>query len=239
MFVYLLKSLVLILTLSFTANAQAVIWKSLFVAGDDSIENFDNGREDLSLMLSKLGTLEQIHLSTSKKYVSPDRGVHAATSQNIVAAFKQMTVKQDEGCLVHMTSHGAKAQGFYLKLSGILAPADFSKLVNQACGTAPTVILISACYSGQFITDDLKGPNRVIMTAARPDRPSFGCSADTEYTYWDHCLLDEVPKSKTWIELQKNVSACISTKEQAMGVRPSEPQAYFGTNAMNWELLKN
>lgn len=226
--------------LSLASVSQGTSWKGLFVAGDHSIENFDNGREDLTNLFTKLGDLESIQLSSSKKYVSVQKGVASATYENIAKSFGQMKVslKANDGCFIHMTSHGAKAQGFYLALSGILDPATFSSLVNQACGSAPTVILISACYSGQFITEDLKGPNRVIMTAARPDRPSFGCSPDTEYTYWDGCLLEEVPRSQTWVELYKNVNSCIAEKEAKLNVRPSEPQAFFGENTMTWEIMK-
>lgn len=226
--------------LALASVSQATSWKGLFVAGDHSIENFDNGREDLTNLFTKLGDLESIQLSSSKKYISVQKDVYSATYENIVKSFDLMKskLKATDGCFIHMTSHGAKGQGFYLALSGILDPDTFSTLVNQVCGSAPTVVLISACYSGQFITEDLKGPNRVILTAARADRPSFGCSPDTEYTYWDGCLLEEVPKSQTWVELYKNVNSCIAAKEAKLNVRPSEPQAFFGENTKNWEILK-
>lgn len=83
----------------------------------------------------------------------------------------------------------------------------------------------------------MKGPNRVILTAARADRPSFGCSADTEYTFWDECLLENVPKSNTWPEAYANTNACITKKEKELGAQPSEPQAFFGENTKNWEVM--
>ena len=226
-----------ILLFTFSQAAHAVSWKGIFIAGDDSIENFDAGREDLTQAFSRQGDLvSTAQLSSTRKYIG-SRGVLAATAENIVGAFSNLNVKAGEGCLIHMTSHGAKGKGFYLSLAGILPPQSFSALVNKACGDAPTVILVSACYSGQFITDDLKGPNRIILTAARPDRPSFGCSSDTKYTYWDACLLSEIPNSPTWADLNKNVQACIATKESALGAQPSEPQSFFGANAKDWALL--
>ena len=52
------------------------------------------------------------------------------------------------------------------------------------CQARPTVVVISACYSGIFV-DGLAAPNRMIMTAARRDRSSFGCSEDATYPYFD------------------------------------------------------
>lgn len=83
----------------------------------------------------------------------------------------------------------------------------------------------------------MKGANRIVLTAARADRPSFGCSADTEYTYWDGCMLQELPNSNTWVDLYKNVNSCITKKEALIGVQPSEPQAYFGENTKDWTIL--
>lgn len=231
-------SLVLFVSLVATASvSHAITWKGIFIAGDDSIENFDNGREDLTKQFSQMGTLTSSQLSSSDDYIKND--VLEANAENLISTFEKMSLKSGEGCLIHMTSHGAKGQGFYLSKAGpgILPPDVFADLVDVACGQEPTVILVSACYSGQFITEKLKGPNRVILTAARSDRPSFGCSEDTEYTYWDGCMLQELPNSKTWVDLYSNVNSCISEKESAMGFDPSEPQAFFGENTKAWTIL--
>lgn len=234
-----MQKLVFALFLLIGSLSSALTWQSVFIAGDNSINNFDNGREDLSALFSKLGKLEQTHFSSSQSYISQANKVWPATVPNLSNFFlNSPAVKQDEGCFIHMTSHGAKNKGFYLALSGILNPRDFAMLVNKRCGKAPTVILVSACYSGQFITDDLKGPNRIIMTAAIADRPSFGCSADTRYTYWDACLLDVVPQSKTWTEVYDRVRTCISRKESQLGAPSSMPQAFFGSNTSSWGLFR-
>lgn len=231
---YVLSSLIILFTASVS---QALTWKGIFIAGDDSIENFDNGREDLTAQFSKMGTLQSLQLSSSNKYISVEKNVYEANANNLVGAFRQLGSISAEACLIHMTSHGAQGKGFYLSRAGILSPAYFEQLVNKACGNLPTVVLVSACYSGQFITEKLKGPNRVILTAARADRPSFGCSADTEYTYWDHCLLNELPRSEKWTDLYANVQACISEKESVLHAKPSGPQAFFGVNTKDWKIL--
>ena len=218
------------------ASAHANVWKSVFVAGDDSIPNFDNGREDLAAMFSAIGTVEANHFTSAPSIATG--GVKLATHKNLGDTFSKLNVQADQGCLVHMTSHGIKNGGFYLSRSQPLLPAQFAQMVNAACGDQPTVIMVSACYSGQFITDELKGDNRIILTAAIADRPSFGCPTDTEYTYWDECLLEGVPVSKNWNEVYTNTTACVQKKEAAIGARPSLPQAFFGKNTNGWVILE-
>ena len=53
-------------------------------------------------------------------------------------------------------------------------PDNWSHIVNNACGSKPSVIVMSSCFSGQFVPA-LAGDNRMVITAARPDRTSFGC----------------------------------------------------------------
>ena len=89
--------------------------------------------------------------------------------------------------------------------------------------------MVSACYSGQFI-QPLRADNRIIMTAASAQRPSFGCSEAQEYTFWDGCVIDHFERSSTWENLYTNVKQCIAQKEQQLGYPASQPQAYFGKN---------
>lgn len=220
-------------------SAFSIEWKSIFISGDDSIPNFDNGRKDLSDLLAPLGAYKenQVHLTSDTKEVTTE--VELATADKFFAAFGKMKVDpKTDGCLIFMTSHGAKNAGFYLKQAGMLPPQTFGQIVQATCGDAPTVILVSACYSGQFITAGLEGDNRVILTAARADRSSFGCSADTKYTYWDECLLENVDGSSTWKELHENLKTCISKKEEVLTeFQPSFPQAYFGKNVTELPIL--
>ncbi len=70
--------------------------------------------------------------------------------------------------------------------------------------------------------------NRIILTAARADRPSFGCQADRVYTVFDSCLLAALPRAPTWRAVFNNTTACVSRREKELAVLPSLPQASFG-----------
>ena len=88
-------------------------------------------------------------------------------------------------------------------------------MVNQACGVRPTVVFVSACFSGVFVPA-LTGPNRMVMTAARPDRSSFGCREEDQYTFFDDCVLKAMPTAGTFALLADAVKACVTKKETAM-----------------------
>ena len=71
-------------------------------------------------------------------------------------------------------------------------------------------------------------PNRIILTAARDDRPSFGCQVHRTYNFFDECLLGVLPGSVTWRAAFGGAKGCVRQMERALKARPSEPQAYFG-----------
>ena len=106
-----------------TANAEANTWKSIFVSGDDSIANFDKGRVDLAARLGQIGTVQAIHHSAAPILTRRGSPIRLATIRNIGDSFSKLDVKADEGCFVHMTSHGIKNGGFYLARDQAFLPS--------------------------------------------------------------------------------------------------------------------
>jgi hypothetical protein len=90
------------------------------------------------------------------------------------------------------------------------------------------IIVISACYAGAFIAP-LKDANTVLITAAAADKTSFGCADDRDLTYFGEAFYrDALPRAKNLQEAFALTRSAIATREQAEGVTPSDPQAYFG-----------
>ena len=52
------------------------------------------------------------------------------------------------------------------------------------------VVLISACYSGGFISS-VKDDRTLVITAARADRRSFGCDDENEFTQFGRAYFSE------------------------------------------------
>ena len=228
----------LTLALMLPVSAHAA-WHAIMVSGDDSIRNFDNSRAALGdlFTVKGLAAKNQHHLN-SQFSLEAKPPADQATLQALALSFAQLNIRpKQDACLFYVSSHGKKGDGVYMKRShdGQLTPAQLNTALNWTCGTAPTVVMVSACYSGQFI-QPLRADNRIILTAASAERPSFGCSEAQEYTFWDGCVIDNFEQSSTWENLYHNVQQCITRKEQQLGYPASEPQAFFGKNMRGLKL---
>ena len=101
-------------------------------------------------------------------------------------------------------------------------------MINNSCGDKPAVIVMSACYSGQFVPV-LARDSRIVITAARPDRTSFGCGELDQLTYFDDCFLRAMPKAEDFAGLGGLVQQCVTFREKQMKAEPpSEPQVSVG-----------
>ncbi|HET9161636.1 MAG TPA: C13 family peptidase [Caulobacteraceae bacterium] len=209
-------------------------WAAIVVAGDNhaagggQTEVFDNGRRDLSKALTDAGFSSQNILQFSiqaDKYADP-KPISARPFRNVVEQFQSLTQRARGGCLIYFTSHGSP-QGIVVG-DGLLPPSQLATVIDDACGKRPTVAVISACFSGIFVPD-LEWPNRMVMTAARPDRTSFGCGATDRYTYFDDCFLQSLKASNNLQDLSAKVPVCVSEREKVEHASPpSEPQVSIG-----------
>lgn len=195
-------------------------WAAVLVAGDDSVVAFDNGVNALAAQLQARGVGSAV-LTTSGG---------GATHAGIDASLGAVSSYGSTGCFFYVTSHGTEAG---VQLSGdaepLLTPDELTDMLRRGCGKRPTYVVISACHSGTFLTDAMRGPFTAVITAARTDRSSFGCSDDTEYTYFDGCFLEHFPQAVDWTGLYNAVSACVSDLEAQTGMSPpSEPQFHLG-----------
>lgn len=204
-------------------------WQVVLVAGDRAQPVFDNATRTLGDWLVAKGVpAGNIHRFTaSLRELAPGSG--RAVKSQLLDSIATLPARSGDRCLVFVTSHGTRDEGVYLAAANeTLAPAELANALAQGCGHVPTVTIISACYSGIFETPVMEKPNRIILTAARADRSSFGCQADRTYTFFDECLLGALPKAATWHAVYDQTSVCVRQMEQKLNETPSEPQAYFG-----------
>jgi hypothetical protein len=210
-----------------TQGVPNLTWKAALMTGDDSIDAFDNARKTLKSEFLQMGVLPGNIKELSMNPVERKRGSLPSSTVNLAEALQDLSVGEQDACLIHMTSHGSP-QGFYLRNAPPMTPETLNRVLDRACGERPTVVLVSACYSGVFATPSMQKKNRIILTAARQDRTSFGCSAENQYTYWDSCLIDSLPTAESWKSLYGTIQRCVQTKESQGHFKPSLPQAYFG-----------
>jgi hypothetical protein len=207
-------------------------WHAVLVAGDDNSPAFSNGVESLREKLAALGVKNISVLSAD-----PERpaGELRASSSNVRGALRGLG--GGDACLAFVTSHGSE-QGFFLRADRrFVEPPQLEQALDASCGSLPTVVVISACHSGTFMTNALRRPNRIVVVAAARDRTSFGCGAADLYTYYDQCFLDQFDQATTWRDLATSTRGCVEGLERSMGIKAgSKPQEFFGASVSGLHL---
>jgi hypothetical protein len=213
-----------------TAAAEpAPGWQAVLVAADNAQPVFDNGVEAIARQLAARGVpAGNIHrLSASAE--PRDAGVEPSSAERLLGGIAGLPLRRGERCLVFITSHGKQDAGVWLARDrDYLQPDALARALSGACARMPTVVVVSACFSGIFAAAPMRAPNRIILTAARRDRPSFGCQTDRTYTFFDECLIEALPRATTWRGAFSDTVACVGRMERRLKALPSEPQAYFG-----------
>lgn len=156
-----------------------------------------------------------------------------ATNLDAIIAGLAKKMQAEDIIMLYMTSHGSIEEGLAIALDGnlrfdrvdgprIRAALDASAIKNR-------VVILSACYSGSMM-DALKTEHSLIITAAAPDRPSFGCADDAELTYFADALFKHaLPREPDLVKAFTIAEAHIHEREMAEGIEEaSRPQIHVG-----------
>ncbi|HEY3814088.1 MAG TPA: C13 family peptidase [Caulobacteraceae bacterium] len=215
-------------------------WAAVVIAGDwrghdgGETQAFENTRRDVSAALVNAGFDPQNVLQYSLRPRKPgDDPKVFVTPHDVVMGFDALGKKATAGCLFYVSSHGSP-DGAVFGPTAMLDPRTLKVILDGVCGERPTVVVVSACFSGVFVPV-IAAPNRMVMTAARDDRSSFGCSDKDRYPYFDACILESFPTSPDFLVLSKKTKACVTRKETEQKAEPpSEPQTSIGGQAKLW-----
>lgn len=108
-----------------------------------------------------------------------------------IAGIGQQRDRNEDVLFLFLTSHGSADHRLAVRLHPMpfndLDPEALAEMLRDS-GIRWRVIVVSACYSGGFI-EPLRDPQSIVITAARDDRTSFGCSDDAEFTYFGRALF--------------------------------------------------
>jgi hypothetical protein len=111
------------------------------------------------------------------------------------------------------------------------------------------VIIVSACFSGNFIPPFIKDPGATVLTAAAADKTSFGCEPSRDWTFFGDALFnhalrggqglneayrDALKLISAWEEdvHQQWVNMPLSQKKNTPEPAPSNPQDNLGDNVI-------
>lgn len=140
---------------------------------------------------------------------------------------------EEDVLVLFLTSHGSETHRFSLELWPMqfkeLDPVKLRSLLDES-GIKHRVVVVSACYSGGFI-NALKSDDTLVITAAAPDRNSFGCNNENDWTYFGRAYFDEaLRKTFSFTEAFELAKPVIAEREQKENFKPSNPQMSVGKN---------
>lgn len=157
-----------------------------------------------------------------------------ATYDNLYQSLQRIGAVMDRDedlLLLFITTHGTEQHTLHVQVSedeyDDISPQDLRSALDDA-GIRNRIIVLSACYSGGFITA-LKSPDSLIMTAARADRPSFGCGNTANATYFGQAwLIDGLNQSVDFEHAFAEAVSAIAVREHDLDEPPSQPQLWRG-----------
>lgn len=139
--------------------------------------------------------------------------------------------RERDALILFISSHGSQEPAISVS-NGMLPLNDLTgkdlKAALEEARIRWRVIIISACHAGAFIPY-LNDDHTIVITAAAPDRTSFGCSNDRDLTYFGEAFIrDALPASPTLRAAFEQARASIAVREKVEGQTPSMPTAFFG-----------
>jgi hypothetical protein len=143
---------------------------------------------------------------------------------------KAMNVDEDV-LFLYITAHGDPDQRLSASQPPLalasLTPTALARMLQDA-GIKWRVIVVSACYAGGFI-EPLRDANTIVITAAAPDRTSFGCEAGRNFTYFGEAYFrDALARTRSFVEAFEISRRAIREREKAERLEPSLPQIWAG-----------
>lgn len=143
--------------------------------------------------------------------------------------FAQRMDVEEDILFLYLTSHGSKEHTLNVNLIGVplhdLSAKALEEILQES-GIKWRVIVISACYSGGFI-EHLKNDYTMVITSAKADRTSFGCSDDAEMTFFGRAFFQKsLDQSSSFSNAFVKAKELVTVWEEEKDFYHSEPQIY-------------
>jgi len=154
----------------------------------------------------------------------------------VLARIAELMDPKEDVLVLYTTSHGAPLgivyndgnQGY-----GAISPARLWNLFGTL-GIEKRLVIISACYSGVFVPM-LATEDSVVITAASSERTSFGCQADSDWTFFGDALINHALRKPQPLAAADDEAKRLIVAWEAKGrLTPSDPQISIGAKASTW-----
>jgi hypothetical protein len=199
---------------------------------------FENEAASAAEILTRRYSAAGRTLVLATNYTAAGRGLPAATPEHLIAGFGKIAGlmnKEEDLFVLFMTSHGGPNAGMSLRdrerMDYTLSPSNLRSALDKA-GIKKRVLILAACYSGQFVPVFRNDPNTIVITAASKDQPSFGCQPERDWTYFGDAFFNRALRAGGGlVPAFQRARKQIAQWESADGSEPSDPQLYVGAEA--------
>ncbi len=172
-----------------------------------------------------------VHLVNNPKSVDSSPIASVTSLRASLERVAEVMDRNEDILFLFLTSHGSETHRFSLDFWPLqfheLGPSKLRALLDES-GIRNRVVVVSACFAGGFI-NTLKDENTLVIAAAAPDKNSFGCSNEAEWTYFGKAYFDEaLRETYSFVEAFEIAKAVIAEREKNEGYKPSDPQMALG-----------
>ncbi|MEI7949427.1 MAG: C13 family peptidase [Gammaproteobacteria bacterium] len=208
-------------------------WHVVLAAVGNEQNVFDNFVSDFAQVLkghSDIASFTELHASADKRWL-------ASGLQGLERSLAMLSPQEGEGCLVYLTGHGSP-DGIAMSADTpqyFVRPSRLESMLNP-CAGRPTILVVSACFSGTYMRPGITREERIVMSASAANLPSFGCSNNLHYTFFDQCFIDAWPRHNNWGLLADDVRTCVNSTERTNNFPSSKPQVFFGPHMRDLAL---
>jgi hypothetical protein len=211
------------------ASTPATELYGLTLAGDGKQSVFLREADYVADLLGKrFGARGMLTLANHRDHLA-DRPL--ATRESLARSLDALAKRSgpEDLLFIYLTSHGSADHRLSLDVPRLnLADLSASSLAElmRPLKDRYKVLVVSACYSGGFIPP-LKDDKTLIITAARADRVSFGCSEEADFTYFGRALFGEALQQTDDLSKAFEIArARVAEREIAEDFEPSDPQIW-------------
>ena len=221
------------------AQRPGVVDAFVVVAALDSDPVFDReARETARVLASRFDAAGRTIVLAEDS--GTDRADAAGTPANLAIALSRTAAlmdAQEDVLVLYTTSHGSPRAGLNFKHArlgtGIVTPGQLAAMLGEQ-GPRNRLIMLQACFAGQFVPA-LASPRTVVVTAASSMQSSFGCSADNDWTFFGHALINQAMRQPdSFVRQFRRAFVTIFGWEKTMRIDPSDPQISVGRDSAGW-----
>ena len=153
-----------------------------------------------------------------------------------LARIAELMNRNEDVVVLYTTSHGIPFGLYYNDADngyGAISPNRLHDILDQL-GIRNRLLILSACFSGVFVPR-LRSDSTAIVTAAAADRPSFGCAAENDWTFFGDAMINHALRKPQPLRAAfEEATGLIASWEAQLPARPSQPQVSIGPGAERW-----